>query len=81
MLGMSSNVWSTPWPYSGMGIALLVLTVGLFRMLRARRLARERSERSEPSTMLVLGSKRKADTDGQEDFVTFGDFGQPVPKE
>ena len=77
---LPSLVWSSPWPYSGMGVGLLILIAGMIRMFRARRLSRERGE---PSSMLVLGSKRKAEKNEQDDFVTFGDFpaGQPVAKE
>ena len=56
----------------------MAMTACLIRMIRTRRMARQRDE---PSTMVVLGSKRREEPREGEERVTFGDFSMLVTRE
>ena len=81
LLGLASNVWSTPWPYTGgvAGLSTLALVLYCIRMMR-RRISRRLNENGDQgTTTVVFGNPRKEtrkETD--EEYIQFGDVKMPA---
>ena len=84
LLGLASNIWNTPWPYSGgmAGLMMIALVLYVIRMLK-RRNSREQTEAGDHgSTRIVVGRPRK-ETEREEkrkdeECIQIGDIQFPM---
>ena len=77
LLGLASNVWSTPWPYTGgvAGLSTLALVLYLIRVMR-RRISRRLNENGDQGTTTVIFGNPRKETD--EEYIQFGDVKMPA---
>ena len=78
LLGLASNIWSTPWPYTGGfgGLATLALVLYLIRVMRRRNSRKQNVTGDQGLTTVVFGKPRRENED--DEVIQIGDIQIPV---